>query len=153
MADEAYRKAVDLLARRPHFEREIRFKLRDRGFVAEETETAIDRLRRIGYLDDDSCARDFARAKLRRTPMGRRRLAGELRRRGAPDDSIDLVLADPELQSDAHLARLAATKWAARGKRDRAALMRHLDRRGFSKSVILTVAEEQISLDDPSPQP
>ena len=68
MADEAYRKAVDLLARRPHFEREIRFKLRDRGFVAEETEAAIDRLRRIAYLDDDLCARDFARASSEALP-------------------------------------------------------------------------------------
>ena len=149
MADGAYQKAVDLLARRPHFEREIQHKLRDRGFESSDIDEALSRLRRIGFLDDDGCARLFVRSKLRRSPVGRRRLAADLRRRGADGGSIDRALADPELDADLDLARRAAERWATRGGEEKAALMRHLDRRGFSKSDILTVAGEQIPVESP----
>ncbi len=149
MADKAYRKAVDLLARRPHFELEIHHKLLERGFDVSDVEEALGRLRRIGYLDDDDCARQFVRSKLLRAPIGRRRLAAELSRRGANGGSIDRALADPELDADLDLARRAAARWAARGGREKAALMRHLDRRGFSKSDILRVAEEQTPVGSP----
>ena len=149
MADRAYQKAVDLLARRPHFEREIHHKLLDRGFELSDIDEALGRLRRIGYLDDDGCARQFVRSKLRRSPVGRRRLAAELSRRGADDGSIDRALTDPELDPDLDLARRAAKRWATRGGGEKAALMRHLDRRGFSKSDILMVAEEQTPVELP----
>lgn len=150
MADGSFRKAVDLLARRPHFEGEIRQKLLQRGFDGAEVEATVGRLLGLGYLDDDACARDFVRAKLRRSPMGRRKLSFELRRRGAEKGSIERALADPELETDIDLARRAGQRWTATGRCDREALMRHLDRRGFSKSDILRVAEEQLPRDSSS---
>ena len=88
-ARSAYRKAVDLLSLRPHFEREIQNKLERRGFEGAEIEEALERLRGIDYLDDDRCARDFVRAKLRRSPVGRRKLMADLRRKGAGRESIE----------------------------------------------------------------
>ena len=144
-ARSAYRKAVDLLSLRPHFEREIQNKLERRGFEGAEIEEALERLRGIDYLDDDRCARDFVRAKLRRSPVGRRKLMADLRRKGAGRESIEQALGDPELETEMELARRAAERWAARGGVESAALMRHLDRRGFSKGDILRVAQEQVS--------
>ena len=141
MADSAYQKALELLARRPHFEREIRRKLTDRGFDEEECEAAVERLRASRYLDDLECARGFIRSKLRRSPLGRRRLRADLVRRGASSEAIDAALSEERLEAEADLARRAARRWRARGGRDvrdEASLMRYLDRRGFSKGDILT---------------
>ena len=76
-------KAVDLLSRRPHFRRQLEQKLSSRGFSSDEVETTLARLEELGYLDDVACARGFVTQRLRRGPLGRRRLRAELSRRGA----------------------------------------------------------------------
>ena len=142
MVEGAYRKALELLARRPHFEREILAKLRNRGFQEADTEAAVRRLRDSGYLDDLRCTREFIRAKLRRSPVGRRLLRADLVRRGAAAEAIESALSDPELESEGDLVRRAMHRWQLRRGGDKASLMRHLDRRGFSKDDILDVANE-----------
>lgn len=145
MADSAYRKALELLARRPHFEGEIRRKLTDRGFGEEDCQAVLDRLRASRYLDDLECARGFIQSKLRRSPLGRRRLRADLVRRGASSEAIDAALSEDRLEAEADLARRAADRWRARSGRDlrdEASLMRYLDRRGFSKDDILTAVGE-----------
>ena len=142
MAEGAFKKALELLARRPHFEREILAKLRDRGFQEADTEAAVRKLQDSGYLDDFRCTHEFIRAKLRRSPLGRRRLRADLVRRGAAAEAIEAALSDPELESEADLVRRAMHQWQLRRGGDRASLMRHLDRRGFSKGDILNVADE-----------
>lgn len=142
MAEEAYKKALELLARRPHFEREILAKLRDRGFQEADTEAAVRKLQDSGYLDDFRCTHEFIRAKLRRSPLGRRRLRADLARRGAAAEAIEAALSDPELESEADLVRRAMRRWQLRRGGDKASLMRHLDRRGFSTGDILDVAGE-----------
>ena len=139
---DAYRKAIELLARRPHFEREIRRKLENRGFDEQETEAVVQRLLASSYLDDLECARSLIRSKLRRSPLGRRRLRADLARRGASQEAIEEALSEEGLESDADLTRRAADQWRARGGREEASLLRYLDRRGFTKSDILTAVGE-----------
>ena len=47
---------------------------------------------------------------------------------------------DPEQELEA--ARLAAERWRRKGSSDRAALARHLDRKGFSQNVIYRLLGE-----------
>ncbi len=139
---DAYRKATELLARRPHFEREIRRKLEARGFDTEDIEATVERLLALKYLDDLECTRGFIRSKLRRSPLGRRRLRADLFRRGASPEALEEALGEDWLESDADLARRAAGQWRARGGHEEASLMRYLDRRGFTKGDILAAVGE-----------
>ena len=142
MAEAAYRKALELLARRPHFEREIAQKLQVRGFDEAECQRAVSALRAASYLDDLQCARDFIRAKLRRAPLGRRRLRAELLRRGAGAAAVESALAETEFDAEIDRVRQAVERWRQRGGRNRESLLRHLDRRGFSKGDILKVVDD-----------
>lgn len=133
----AYAKAVDLLSRRAHFSAQLRDKLARRGYPPEEVEEALARLARHGYLDDRAAARDFAAGRLAREPLGRRRLAADLARRGAPEEVVAEVLDELLPGDDRAAAREAAETWLARRRNpSKPALARWLERRGFSPPAI-----------------
>lgn len=136
-----YQKAVQLLAIRPHFRRELAAKLRQRGFPGGEIDEALDRLTGQGYLDDRAAARSFVEARLAKGE-GRARLTAELAKRGAPEEAIAEALAELTPEDDLPAAREAAETWARRGGRDPKALARHLDRKGFSHRAILAILNE-----------
>ncbi|HHQ49519.1 MAG TPA: regulatory protein RecX, partial [Acidobacteria bacterium] len=83
---EAFNKAVDLLSRRDHLEAELREKLRRRGISTEDIEAALERCRRLGYLDDAAVARRFVEVRAVAKGWGPARLRAELLRRGAASD-------------------------------------------------------------------
>jgi len=139
---DCYTKAQELLARRPHFRRELAVKLASRKYSAEEVETTLARLAEQGYLDDLEHAFDLARGPLQRKGYGPRRLRHELERRGAPEEVVDEVLSAVLADGELAPARQAAERWLSRGRGDRQALARHLDRKGYSTRVILRVIEE-----------
>lgn len=145
---DCHEKAAALLARRPHFRAQLAGKLSARGYADDEIEAALDRLVSYGYLDDARTAADFVEQKLARGPVGRRRLAAELARRGAPSEAIDGALA--ELPDEREAARAAAARWNGRG--GPAALGRRLDRLGFGAAVIRELLEE-VSDDGGPPGP
>jgi regulatory protein len=141
-APTCYAKAVELLALRPHFRAELAAKLARRGYPEEEVEAALDRLTREGFLDDAKTARDFVEHRRETHGEGRRRLAAELARRGAPAAAVDEALADLTPDDDLAAAREAAAVWARRGGVDPRALARHLERKGFSRRAIVTLLNE-----------
>jgi regulatory protein len=134
-------KATELLARRAHFERELAVKLAQRRYPPEEVAAALARLRELGYLDDERTSRELVDSRLRRGGEGKRRLAAELARRGAPSESIRETLAEITPDEELERARAAAQSFLARSGR-REVLPRHLDRKGFSRRAIVTVLEE-----------
>lgn len=142
-----YDKAVQLLAARPHFRRELAQKLAARGLPAGEVEAALDRLTSEGYLDDRAAAESLIRSRLSRGAEGRLRLAAELARRGAPSEIAEAALDSLVPDDDLPAAREAARRWG-RGSRgvkggDPAALARHLARKGFSRRAIVTLLREE----------
>lgn len=140
---DCYRKAADLLARRPHFRRELEAKLSRRSYDREVIESVLERLSSQGYLDDVDCARRLAAGALRRRGYGPRRARAELERRGASPEAVEEALAESFGEGDLELARRVAAAWRARSRdREGAALARHLDRKGFTAETIRTVLEE-----------
>jgi regulatory protein len=137
-----YDKAVQLLATRPHFRRELEAKLRQRGFPGEEIDEVLNRLTDQGYLDDHAAARSFVEARLARGE-GRTRLQAELAKRGAPEEAIEAALAELTPEDDLPAARESAETWERRGGRDPGALARHLDRKGFSRRAIVAILNER----------
>ena len=142
-------KALDLLSRRSHFERELARKLSQRGYDAEDVADTLDRLRDQGFVDDRRTAAEFVRGRLARAPEGRRRLRAELARRGVAGEIITEVLEAETEDDDRDLARAAAERWQrTRSRPDRspdlekAALARHLAGRGFSERAVYSVLAE-----------
>jgi len=138
-ADGCYRKAIDLLARRPHFRAELERKLLQRDFAAAVVEQTLRRLVELGYLDDEQTARDFVRQRLRRSPEGPRKLRAKLVRLGVADAVVEDTLRELFTEGDSDLARQAADRWRRTHEADPAALARHLDRKGFSKGAIMEI--------------
>lgn len=134
-----YDKAVELLALRPHFRRQLEDKLRQRGYADAEVEEALRRLEGQGYLDDRRLAREVAGQRAGRGGEGSRRVRAELLKRGAAPEAVDAAVEEVLPADDTPAAAEAARRWQARGKRDPAALARHLDRKGFSQRAILHV--------------
>lgn len=144
-------KALELLARRAHFRRELETKLRQRGYGEEEIEETLDRLTAAGYLDDSRTALEFVTGRLAREPLGPVRLRADLQRRGAGEEAIDAALAELPSDPEDQLAttRAAAQRWRRRGGRDLASLARHLQRKGFPHRAIVAVLAESAPGEEP----
>ena len=135
-------KALELLARRAHFRAELARKLAQRGYESAEIEETLDRLTELGYLNEGELAeREAARLRDRRG-LGRAGVAASLARRGAAAAARDAALGEEDREGEVASARRAAEKWLRAGRRDAAALARHLDRRGFAGHAIFRVLNE-----------
>ncbi|MEM9292070.1 MAG: regulatory protein RecX [Acidobacteriota bacterium] len=136
-------RALDFIARRPHFTAELRSKLLKRGYGQEEVAATLETLQGKGWVDDGETARSFVRQRLARGPTGRRRLQAELGRRGVSSEIAAAVLDELMPEDEAPAAQEAARAWMRRrrGRWDRAALARHLQGKGFAPRAIVAALE------------
>lgn len=132
----AYDRALDLLALRVHFAAELRAKLARRGYQEAEVDDAVERLIAAGHLNDQEAAHMLVRS-LQRRGYGRRRLERDLRRRGADEAAAGAALESLGDEDELERAASVAARWrSSHPSRDRAALARHLERRGFAPRTI-----------------
>lgn len=142
MSGRCYDKAVELLSRRSHFSAELARKLTQRGFPSEEIESTLARLKEQGYINDETTAGEFVSARRARSGgSGSRKLEAELARRGVEGEAIASALAVISPEEELEAAREAAALWRRKGGTDRAALARHLDRKGYSRRAIYAVLD------------
>ena len=138
-ARSAYDAAVRMLAARALTVREIRDRLRRKGFGDPEISSAVASLVERGYLDDRTLAYNVALARARRL-YGKARIEAELKRRGVAQDLAGEAAGNAfeELDEDELAAKAAARAAAGRGKagRDPAGTARSLLRRGFSRGAV-----------------
>jgi len=90
--EKAKRRAYRLLAVRARSERELRTKLKEKGFEEPVVEEVTARLRELNYLDDESFARQWARNLAVNRLFGNRRIAASLVEKGIPQPLIRQVL-------------------------------------------------------------
>lgn len=139
--------ALRILALRAHTRAELRRKLLSRDFDADEVETLLDRLIRLGYLDDAAAARSWIRRRSEDRPMGRRMLERELRQRGVTESVRRAALDEAYGERDELTRALEAGGKRLRSLRPgedpraRERLLRFLKGRGFPASVCLEAAE------------
>lgn len=110
---EAY--ALDLLARRQRSVFELRQRLMGRGYQRSTAEALIERLLRVGYLDDWKFARTWVEVRGLGRPCGPALLRQELRLKGVPVEIVSEALREllgPEVERD--LAVQAAAKRVGR---------------------------------------
>ena len=116
--------ALRLLAVGPRSERDLRDRLRRRGFWRPAVDAAVARMRELAYLDDAAYARFFVEARQAATPRSRRALAFELSRKGV----------DRELATEA-VAELSDADAAYEAARRRLRTLRGLDRETFRRRL------------------
>jgi len=128
----AFEKAVTLLARREHSVYELELKLRSRGFKGNSVSAALERLLKVGYVDDRRFAEVWVRTRLRRNPEGYSRLAAGLYRRGVDRGIVSLVLEEIYTEEESGRAlEKAAEKILKRGNIERLAVLKKLTAKGF----------------------
>lgn len=135
------------LARRGLSVQEVRSRLMEKGFTADQVETEIQRLVDAGYLNDRRLAEEVVRIERERKGKGRSAIVAELKRRGIEADDCDEALA--ELDSDDELDRardLVLKKLSSlRNVDDETAKRRlygALARRGFGGDVVRAAVAE-----------
>jgi regulatory protein len=138
----AFDRATTLLAARPHFAAELRRKLAARGYEDGEIEEALARLTELGYLDDEALASTEARRLRDRKGLSRAGVLAELARKGVGRGAAAGAVADVSPGDELAIARAAAERWLAGGRRDGAALARHLARKGHPGHVIFRVLKD-----------
>ena len=131
----AFEKAVSLLSYRQMSGKEMRTKLIQKGFSAEEAEAAVDRLYEYRMLDDSSYAAAVVRHYAQKG-YGSARIRSELYRRGISREMIEETL-EEELSSseliDDRLDRLLRSKLKDPQDRDEVRkVTASLYRRGYS---------------------
>lgn len=84
----AYQQALGLLVRREHSKRELKRKLKDRGKESEEIETALEKLSRQDFQNDERFALALARSR-QSAGYGPNRIRAELGQHGLGSELID----------------------------------------------------------------
>ena len=92
--EKAKQRAFRLLAMRARSEKELRAKLKERGFDESVVEEVAARLRELNYLDDESFARQWARNLAVNKLFGNRRIEASLMEKGIPQPLIRQVLTE-----------------------------------------------------------
>lgn len=130
--EAALARAVEALARREHSAQSIRAKLERAGISEEAREDAVEKLVRVGYLDDERFARDRA-ALLAGRGYGDERIRADLEAQGVALESIAEALAALEPERERALRVAGGTGSDSR-------TLRMLERRGFSEEAVEAVA-------------
>lgn len=90
----ALKKAYRLLAVRARSEKELRDALKRAEFAEDIIAAAIAECKQQGFVDDANFARQFIQSRLRNRPMGRMRLAVELKQKGVDAATIDSAIGE-----------------------------------------------------------
>lgn len=133
----AYQAALKLIAHCDRTVHEVRSRLAEKGFPSTAVDGAVQRLRRLGYLDDLVYAKRAIADVLGARPAGPRYITDRLRLKGVHPDVVREALAQvypDELAEE--MAHRAAAKRLARLRHDdpiarRRKLAGFLSRRGF----------------------
>ena len=135
--------ALALLEFRDRTERELRQKLKEREYSAEEINETVLFLKEYRYLDDEAYADRYIRSCAAR--KSRRQIRADLERKGVSREIIDLKLQEKTVDEDSQIRKLLQKKGYVPGKRLEPAeyrrIMGALGRRGFSGEAIRKAME------------
>nr|WP_245325137.1 regulatory protein RecX [Microbacterium amylolyticum] len=136
------------LASRGLSEREARERLRRDGLSNDAVEDVIDRLVRVGAIDDAVLAEQLVYAGVTRKHEGRRAIGQALNKRGIARDVIDAALAELPDDDFERALEYARTKARSLSRYDRDTGLRRLvgqlARRGYGGSMAMTVANQAL---------
>lgn len=143
---KALEKALRLLSYRDRTKSEIQKRLLGDDFPEDIVDDVIGRLLDMGYLDDRQFSRDWVKTRTIAKPMGRTRLAWELRAKGVDAPAVEEALEGLDENAEYELALSLAQKKAERSDAGdpsfRTRTASFLRRRGFGWSAIARALDE-----------
>lgn len=137
---KALESALRLISYRDRAEAEIRRRLGGNDFPEDVVDEVVDRLSRMGLLDDEKFSRDWVKSRTVSKPMGRTRLAWELRAKGVDQLAVEQALEGLDENAECEMALSLVLKRAEKSDtsdpsfRDKTASF--LRRRGFRWDAI-----------------
>jgi regulatory protein len=138
-------RAVNLLARRPRSVREIRDRLRQKGFESGTIDAAVEKLEGWSYVDDAQFARYWVENRETHKPRGRRLLEQELRTKGVDRETIREAIDEAELDEHASALDVGRAKLRTYSGLDpivaRRKLSSYLARRGYDFGTVRTTVD------------
>jgi len=153
--------ALAFLGYRPRSEKEVRDRLRQKGYGAEAIDQAVARIAGWGYLNDASFARLWIEG--RGGSRGRRLLEQELRHKGVERETAREVLDEAALDERAAALEAGRKRLRQLGGADPAATRRRLGgylvRRGYGYDTVRATLEallgegDEVEADDPASDP
>ena len=145
--EAAYEQALRLISYRPRSERELRIRFVRKGLPEQTQDSAVQRLKAEGLIDDAAFARMWIENRMEFRPRGAWALRSELRSKGISHDQIEIALEDFD---ESEAARRAAEDGARRYMHlspdlFRRRLSAYLSRRGFSYSMIAPLIAQHLT--------
>jgi regulatory protein len=141
--DKAYGLSLMYAARRLRSRYEFTDYLRRKGYDAELSGQIMEKLGKLGLIDDEKFARAWINDRRLLKPVSRRRLAQELRQKRIESDTIDRVLAEDTADELDVLRELVARRRRQTKYQDDMKLMQYLARQGFGYDDIKTALNEE----------
>ena len=142
--EAAKQKAFRLLSLRPHSEKELEKKLREKGFPAVVIKETLEKLHDLKYLNDASFANQWARNLAVNKLWGNKKIIASLREKGLSAELIasSIEKAREELPEEAAIEILIKKKAAKRKTsaldfKEKQKIFQTLMGRGFPPSLIL----------------
>ncbi len=150
----AKQKAYRLLSLRPHSEKELEKKLREKGFPAVVIKEALEKLHDLKYLNDASFALQWARNLAVNKLWGNRKISAGLQEKGIQARLIDDAVASArqELTEEAAI-KILIRKKAAKKKaplldvKEKQRIFQSLMGRGFPPGLILKELGKKVEED------
>jgi regulatory protein len=150
--ERTLQRAVKLLAAKPRSVEELRERLLEKEWTDEAAaDYALAKLKEYGYLNDERFAFGFASYRVRQKPLGRQRLARDLKMRKVSQETADaaLELVYQETSEEELITRAIEKRVRLRGRpstrQETKSLYDHLLRLGFSYDLIIRKVREASS--------
>jgi regulatory protein len=148
--EKAKQRAFRLLAIRARSERELRTKLKEKGYDESVVGDVTARLRELRYLDDESFAKSWARNLAVNRLWGNIRIEASLRDKGIPRELIERVIREVREELSEQKALRAILKKKEKSLtmkmdgRNKRRLARSLMGQGFPLDLIFDVLNEDL---------
>lgn len=130
---------MTMIARKARTEREVRLKLKEKGFMKASIENAVKIAKQYGYISDADYAVNYVEAGAHR--KGAYRLRRELKAKGVADEEIESAVSSIDAEDEANTATTLAERYM-RGKtmdeKTKEKLFRYLCSRGFGYDAVKT---------------
>ena len=153
--ERTLQRAVKLLAAKPRSVEELRERLLEKEWADEASVNyALAKLKEYGYLDDERFAFGFASYRVRQRPVGRQRLARDLKTKKVSKETADaaLELVYQETPEEELITRAIEKRVRLRGRpatrQETKSLYDHLLRLGFPYDLIIRKVREASSAAD-----
>lgn len=145
--DKVKSDALRLLSVRPRSVEELRGRLKLKKYPADRIDEVLELLKKQGLLDDEKFAKLFASSSVHSRPMGRRRLAMEMKKKGLSARTIEGAMTEfKDYDEKAAAKELVANRFrrttGMTPQKKKARFFGFLKRRGFSNDAIFAALSD-----------